>query len=310
MSPIVATAEFRALGTSVVVLVDDADLLDAAEVAVRERLAAIDLACSRFRDDSELEAVNRAGGRAVPVSPLFVDAIELALHAARVTDGLVVPTIGEALKLLGYDRDFASIPPGPRPIVRVARVPGWHEVRVDRARSTVQVPAGVSLDLGATAKALAADLAAQDAAAVTGTGVLVSLGGDIAVAGPTPAGGWPVLVTDSHACDPAEPADGEVVVIRSGGLATSSTTVRRWGSDRDPRHHIVDPSTGASAESPWRTVSVAAASCAEANIATTASIVMGERAVAWLVEQGVPARLVRNDGEVVRIGGWPEDQPC
>jgi thiamine biosynthesis lipoprotein len=304
-----ARISFRALGTTAVVITDDPDRAPLAEAAVRARLAAVDVACSRFRPDSELERLNAAAGQPVNVSALLIDAIELSLDAARLTDGVVVPTIGLALKVLGYDRDFSSIEhEGPR-VVRVGRVPGWQEVRVDRAASTVRMPSGVCLDLGATAKAWAADLAALDAARASGSPVLVSLGGDIAVAGDAPESGWPVLVTDSHAADPEHEADGEKVLIWSGGLATSSTTVRQWKRNDERHHHIIDPATGASVVSPWRTVSVAASTCADANIASTASIVMGDRAITWLEAHDLPARLVRHDGEVVRVGSWPQEQP-
>jgi thiamine biosynthesis lipoprotein len=170
------------------------------------------------------------------------------------------------------------------------------------------VPAGVELDLGATAKAFAADQGAARAAAVVGGGILVSLGGDVAVAGTAPESGWPVLVTDDHAAGPDAP--GETIGIATGGLATSSTTVRRWRRGDEVLHHIIDPAVGRPAATCWRTVSVAAASCVDANIASTASIIRGESAPRWLAERGLAARLVRVDGEVVRVGGWPApEQP-
>jgi thiamine biosynthesis lipoprotein len=132
--------------------------------------------------------------------------------------------------------------------------------------------------------------------------VLVSLGGDIAVAGEPPGGGWPVLVTDNHR---SEGARGQVVSIREGGLATSSTTVRRWRAGTVELHHIVHPATGAPVAEVWRTVSVAAASCIDANTAATASIVRGDAAPQWLESLGLSARLVRWDGDVVTVGGWP-----
>ena len=73
-------------------------------------------------------------------------------------------------------------------------------------------------------------------------------------------------------------------------------------------HHVVDPATGRSATVVWRTVSVAAATCVDANVAATAAIVRGGRSPAWLHELGLPARLVRADGSVVRVGGWPEEE--
>jgi thiamine biosynthesis lipoprotein len=135
--------------------------------------------------------------------------------------------------------------------------------------------------------------------------VLVSLGGDIAMAGAAPDGGWPVLVAEDHAAPLDGP--GPVVRLNGGGLATSSTTVRRWRRGGAELHHIVDPATGLPAAGRWRTASVGAATCVDANAAATAAIVWGERAPAWLAERRLPARLVATDGAVVRVAGWPED---
>src|SRR5439155_25516009 len=109
---------------------------------------------------------------------------------------------------------------------RFAPAAGWRRVELDEDRRSIRIPAGVELDLGATARAPAADRAAAAAADATGAGVLVSLGGDIAVAGPTPPGGWPVRIADDHRASLDGP--GPVVGVESGGLATSSVTVRRW----------------------------------------------------------------------------------
>jgi thiamine biosynthesis lipoprotein len=295
--------DFRALGTGCVVLVTDPTQLRAATGEVEAELADVDLACSRFRPDSELERVNANAGTAVNVSPLLVDAVLVARRAAEQTDGDVDPTVGEAMRVLGYDRDFAALPKDGEAVATLVRVPGWQLVDVDERRGTVRVPTGVRLDLGATAKALAADRAATRAAAVAGCGVLVSLGGDLAVAGPSPGRGWPVRVTDSHASAPD--ADGQTVLVESGGLATSSTTVRRWARGGQELHHVVDPRTGRPADEVWRTVSVAAASCVDANIASTAAIIRGAAAPAWLESLDLPARLVLPEGSVVRVGGWP-----
>ena len=165
-------------------------------------------------------------------------------------------------------------------------------------------PARRGLDLGSTGKALAADLCAAAALAAMGRGgVLVSLGGDIATAGDVPDGGWRVLAAD----DSATPADrgGEVIAIHGGALATSGTTSRRWTRGGIDLHHLIDPRTGLPAESPWRTASVVAATCVDANIVATAAIVRGQAAVPWLDELGLPTRLVSTSGQVVRLGGWP-----
>ena len=309
--PEIGRVTFSVFGTGAVVLVGDAERVHPALAAVHDELEDIDLACSRFRPDSELERVNNAHGHAVEVGPVLVDAVLVALRAARLTDGDVDPTVGSAVRVLGYDRDFAAVPKHGAPVVCIERVPGWHLVEVDPNRSTVRVPAGVRLDLGATAKALAADRAATRAAAVAGCGVLVSLGGDLAIAGDPPAdedgAGWDVRVTDWHGADPTHDPDGQTVRLLGGGLATSSTTVRRWTRGDEDMHHVVDPTTGRPAPVVWRTVSVAAETCVDANVASTAAVVRGERAPAWLDDLGLPARLVRPDGTVVRAGGWPAD---
>jgi len=299
-----ARLDFTALGTGAVVMAADSDQLDRAVAAARREIAVIDESCSRFRSDSDLQAVNTAGGRAIRVSATLVEALDVALDAARWTDGDVDPTIGTALRLIGYDRTFDDVQSGP-PVTRFAEIAGWHVVEVDHARNTVRVPAGIRLDLGATAKALAADRAAQAAARAAGCGVLVSLGGDIACAGVAPDDGWPVKVTEWHAADADAP--GELIWMFDGGLATSSTTVRRWQRGDEVMNHLVDPATGRSVDAHWRTVSVVAASCVQANVATTATIVRGERGLEWLESLGVPARLVRADGSVTHVGAWPEE---
>jgi FAD:protein FMN transferase len=305
----IGRVRFPALGTGAVVLVGDRAGLTAAHRAVVAELDAIDRACSRFRPDSDLSAVNAAGGETVAVGSLLFEALEVALRAARLTDGDVTPTVGEAIGLLGYDRDFAAIPASGPPPALVGPVPGWRLLRLTRDRQRghglVRLPAGVRLDLGATAKALAADRAAARAAGASGCGVLVSLGGDLATAGEPPSGGWAVRVSDWHGDRPDAGGEGETVRIRDGALATSSTTVRRWTRGGEQLHHVIDPASGRPANVVWRTVSVAAATCVDANTAATAAIVRGERSPAWLASLGLPARLVRPDGRVVRVGGWP-----
>lgn len=299
-----ASVTFAALGTTGLVATRDGSSLEDAQRAVVREIAAIDAACSRFRADSELMRVNASPGRFVPVSDLFCASLLAALTAAVSTAGLVDPTVGESLLSLGYRSDFTSSPPPPEPAFRVASAGRWREIEIDAASGRVRIPVGVRLDLGATAKALAADRAVAVAAAKVDDGVLVSLGGDISVAGPAPETGWVVHVTDDHRAPVS--AVGQTIAIRSGGLATSSTTVRAWERGGVPVHHIVDPASGAPAQIVWRTVSVAAESCLDANVATTAAIVLGQGAVEWLTRRALPARLVRASGDVVRVAGWPD----
>ncbi|HVM64696.1 MAG TPA: FAD:protein FMN transferase [Acidimicrobiales bacterium] len=296
-------ARFPALGTTAELVVADAAMMAPGRAVLEAELARVDAACSRFRDDSDLALVNAAAGEWVAVSTTFLDALDAARRAARLTGGLIDPTVGAAVRRIGYDRDFASVPPtGAALTVRFSPVPGWQTVEVDRAAGCVRIPRGAALDLGATAKAWCADQAAARAAALAGCGVLVSLGGDIAVAGPAPEGGWPVVIGDDH----RSPLDdgGPVVAVFSGGLATSGTSARQWSRGGQVLHHIVDPSTGAPAAPVWRAVTVAAGSCLDANAAATAAVVLGGGAVRWLEGTGLPARLVAVDGEVVTVGGW------
>jgi thiamine biosynthesis lipoprotein ApbE len=336
------SAEWEIWGSKVVLRVTDPRALDLASGAVRDELAAIDRACSRFRTDSEISEVNARAGRAARISRLLGEALELALRAAELTDGDVDPTIGSALVLKGYDRDWSLLErprpdtrpaaaaatamattdgtagdmrprherqdgrPGRTPVVLAQRICGWRNVMFDRKGPTLRIPAGTMIDLGATAKAWAADRAARAAAQTGECGALVSVGGDIAVAGQAPTDGWMVHVTDDHRADHRAP--GQTVAIERGGLATSSIATRRWRHEGEEMHHIIDPRTGAPVRGSWRTVSVAAASCADANIATTAALVRGGGAPAWLTQMGVPARLVSANGRVYTIGDWPAEQ--
>jgi thiamine biosynthesis lipoprotein len=304
------TRTFRALGTFATLLVTDPDTLEEAHALLAAGVAAMDVACSRFRPDSELWRLNHAGGRPVRVSALCAEALRVALAAAALTDGDVDPTCGRSLVRLGYDDDFARARQHTGPL-RQPPLPagGWRRVTLDPERREVIVPDGVMLDLGATAKALAADRAAAAIEAAVGGGVLVNLGGDIRVSGDPPPGGWLVGIADDVGFDAsaASVQARQVVAIRDGGLATSSPLGRAWRRDGVCLHHIIDPVTGLPADSCWRTVSVAAASCVDANIASTAAIVRGGQAPGWLDGLRLPARLAGRDGTTVTVGGWPAD---
>jgi FAD:protein FMN transferase len=311
-----ATVTFRALGTMVSVLVTEPGQRDAAGAILRAELAAVDAACSRFREDSELSRLNRANGRQITITHYFADALAAALAAAQATDGDVDPTCGRSLIAIGYDRDFdelrrdaASGPSAGRLTVTGAPVAGWWLVELDGRRRTARVPRGVLLDLGATAKALAADRAAVRIADALGCGALVNLGGDIRVAGPPPDGGWRIGIADDLAPDdvPEAAALAQTVVIIDGGLATSSPKVRSWRRGAASLHHIIAPQTGLPARTCWRTASVAAASCVDANAASTAAVIRSERAQGWLNALHLPARLVRHDGTVVIVANWPAE---
>ena len=203
------------------------------------------------------------------------------------------------MRRIGYDRDLRLVLEDGAPVRAVARpAPGHRRVRL--LGRELRLPAGVELDLGATAKAVAADRAAALVHDRLDVGVLVSLGGDIATAGPAPWEGWQVRIQD---CDDA-PAG--ISLPAGAAVATSSTRSRRWRRGAVELHHVVDPRSGRSASTYWRSVTVVAGSCLAANAVSTASIVRGREAQPWLRELGATARLVRHDGVPLTTGAWPE----
>lgn len=257
----------------------------AALPVVREVIDAVDRTCSTYRDDSDISRVNNHAGRWVEVDPLFTAILSQSLQLCAETSGRMDPTVGtRTLSHAGTGVHVNSA--------------DYRQVQLRGSR--VRVPEWMRLDLGAIAKAWCADAAAARATQATGDGVLVGLLGDIATAGPAPADGWAVICGDDH----RDPQHGPSASVRitDGGLATSSTRVRPTAAGA----HILDPATLRPILGPWRTVTVAAATCAQANAAATAALVMGQAAPAWLTSRRLPARLVRADDFVQLTGGWPE----
>jgi FAD:protein FMN transferase len=306
MTDSIATASWSVWNTSVTIGVDGPWALDAAAEILRGEIAAFDLACSRFRLDSELCALNRTGRTATPASPVFFEAVSAALRVAQLTDGAVDPTIGRSLLVLGYDRDFEELrrrSPNWLPIGSLDPAPGWRCVEIDEVERIVRIPHGVVLDLGATAKALCVDRAVHACASELGVGVVVDIGGDLAVAGPCPPGGWQVSVREDS--NELQGHDQCSVSMWDGGMASSGTSIRSWAGGGERLHHIVDPATGWPARAVWRMVTVAAVSCLDANAASTAAIVWGNEAPFRIAQLGLPARFVDADGGTIEVGGWP-----
>lgn len=293
----------EALGTTVRVVVTRPDALPAVAALTRSALCALDSAASRFRPDSELSRANASAGAPVRVGPVLRDAAQSCLRMAQATGGLVDPTVGEAVVAAGYDRRFADIDPTvPRRLENPDRARhGWQDIVLvpDDRGAWLTVPAGALLDLGAVAKSWLADTIADVAVSLGAGGVLVDLGGDVAVSGRPPRGGWAIGLPPG--------ADGQrVVTIQTGGLTTSAQDVRRWVTSDGPAHHIIDPRTGRPADSPWRSVTVHAATAVEANAASTAALILGADAPSWLEGQGLSARLVPMDGSAARsVASWP-----
>jgi thiamine biosynthesis lipoprotein len=294
-----------AFGTTLGFWVTDARQLERVEWVARSWIEAVDAACSRFRDGSDLGRANRGAGEAVTVSPVLLDAVEAACEMARLTGGLYDPTVGRAVIAAGYDQSFDSLP-RVRDWSRGRAVPAgrWAEILIDRSASTITVPKGVSLDLGGSAKGWTVDTAldlcrlelGHEASSV---GLCISAGGDIAVAGPPPLGGWPVRLSET--LDRERGPGDEWVALQSGAIATSGALHRRWSMRDGEAHHIIDPRTGAPGQSCWRLVTVMAGRCLVADTAATAAWLLGDEAPRWMASIGVQGRLVASDGTVTRV---------
>ena len=299
------THTWSAIGTVNTVLVTEpAAIASAARIAERY-VARLDAAASRFRPDSELSRITaraRADAVTVTVSPILGGCLDAALHAARLTDGIVDPTVGRAVAAAGYDADLAEVQSrGDAPAAASYATPGadWRGVDYRARDHRLTMPRGSRIDLGATAKAAAADAIAAELRDVLPGGFLVNLGGDIATSGTDPEGGWPIAVADhlGHTL--------QVIAGHGQAFATSSTQKRTWTQGGRRRHHIIDPRTGEPADVTWTQVTCAAATAVEANAASTAAIVLGPAAPVWLEERGIPARLDHVSGRVATTPGWP-----
>ena len=262
-----------------------------------DEAARLEESVSRFRDDSELSAVNRRPGQWVEVSWYFVSVLTAAIEAAEATDGLVDPALGGHVDAAGYRTwraDGASTPEWPG-------IPHglWQGIEIEPGSGAawVRIPPGAQLDLGAIAKAWLADRLAEQLWR-TGHPALADIGGDIRAIGADPQ--W-VLDVDTGGV-----RTGSVpFAVPDAGLATSGTDRRQWrGAGGRRRHHIIDPRTGDSAVTPWRTASVLAATAQQANAASTAAVILGEQAPSWLASLGVDGLLVSDEGAVA-VGRWP-----
>ncbi|GAB3580857.1 FAD:protein FMN transferase [Calidifontibacter terrae] len=301
-----AAIEHPALGVECTLVVTDVDTLGAASRLFRHRVAEVDATASRFRADSEVSRLATLPGIdglvTERVSPLLRDLVADALWAADATDGLVDPTLGRAMEAAGYDTDLAEVlarDPRRTPSVGVGSPAGstLADLSVDDA-GTLTMAAGCLLDLGSTGKASTADRIARELAATLPGGFLVDLGGDIALSGEPPAGGWVVTVDD-----------GRGLALTTQGVATSGTDRRRWVVDGQPRHHLLDPATARPVQRTWSQVTCLGATALEANAASTAACVLGDAAPMWLIGRRIPARLQPQVGTVICTPGWPAPVP-
>ncbi len=264
----------------------------------------IDSACNRFRADSEISHINATSGPHT-LSPTLTRALIAAKRAYDISEGACDPTILTSLEMWGYDKDFALLgeiasselgDPSPGPS------PGFERIHFDPTTSSVNLEPGVRLDLGSSAKALLADLVVADLR--DRGGVCVEVGGDVALSGTGPEGPWVIGVSDSLTITGSEPR----VAMSAGALATSSTRVRAWTRGERRVHHIIDPSTGYPADGPFVSATVSATDCVSANALSTAALIWDETGPFRIAQGGSAARLVRRDGTLVFVGGWPNEE--
>ena len=276
--------------------------LPVAEQRLWHWIDSVDATCNRFRADSEVSRLNEHQGETVAVSDTLELALAAALRSAQMTDGLCDPTVLPALLALGYDRDYdelvrrgAAAPAAPIPSLGVGAID------LDRAGHKVTLAPGCRIDLGASAKALVADRVADELAAYGG--VVVEIGGDVAARGVSDDGPWVVAISDSLVVNGREPR----VAVTNAGVATSSLASRTWRAGDTLVNHVIDPRTGTFATGPYATATVSAGTCVDANAFATAALLWGEDAGHHIAQAGLSARLVRHDGSVEFVGGWPPD---
>jgi len=280
---------FHALGTECELLLDVEPSPDAVlALALAEgEIRRLERLLSRFRSDSELSRLNDAGELEAGDDLLAV--VRLALEARERTGGRFDPTVHDALVAAGYDRSFEEL------AVEGAgspAAPAGGAVRVRGRR--IGLDPGVRLDLGGIGKGYAVDRAVAGLATVGPC--LVNAGGDLAVAGVPAGGAWPVGLDT--------PAGELTLGVAQGALATSGRDRRRWRADGEDRHHLIDPATGRPADSDLVTVTVAAPTAVEAEVAAKALFLAGEQAAAAEADAlGLPALLVTADGRVRLAGG-------
>jgi thiamine biosynthesis lipoprotein len=293
---------FPAMGTEVQVLLPEEH--GEAITPVRELFGDWEAVLSRFLADSELSRLNARAGEPVAVSSLLFEVVSASVEGARATNGAFDPTLLHQLVRIGYSRPFERMSHEIEPVSGVSvRGGGWRRIELDPRSSTITLPAGSALDFGGIAKGMVVDAALELLNRRGVTTALVSAGGDLSVRGLPPGlHSWSVLVGD----DPA----GQVVPLARGALATSGVARRSWLQGGRRRHHLVDPATGESAENDLREVTVAAECCKTAEVAATASVVLGSRLGSDLLSRyRLAGRFTYRDGAQKTVGVWPSLLP-
>lgn len=279
----VAKYEFKAMGTNIELLLSHINNEEAQESfrAVEEEFERLEAILSRFRPNSDLSRLNRAGQIIAP--PDLERVIELALNARERTFGRFDPTIYNALYQAGYDRTFEEVSlDGPNNNKEVARCGG--RITINPPTGLIEIEEGFQIDLGGIGKGYAVDRAIE-ILAVRGS-CLVNAGGDLAVRGDL---AWPIGVEG-----------GPTLELTCGAIATSGRDLRHWRRGGEERHHLIDPKTGRPAKSDLLRITVVASSATEADILAKTLFIAGEKEA---TAAGTPAVLITADGRTLLVGG-------
>jgi FAD:protein FMN transferase len=291
----------RLMGCTVELMIDGPPSLVPLAIA---RLRALERVWTRFSPASELNRLLERPGEWVSVSPELFSALRWCHRLQRETGGLFDPTIRTALEAWGYDRTFLEIdrstlrPPAAAAGLATARTAADHRVpyELDALERRVRVAAGTSIDLGGIGKGLGADMVAAEMITAGARGVYASLGGDIHVAGEAPPEGWdvPLLHPVTGAPFAHHPLD-------NGGLVMSTVAIRKWNCGEVAAHHIIDPRTGAPAQTDVIAVAVATRSSARAEALAKAALVAGSSAGRALLERAEVKAWIVLDDEVETV---------
>jgi thiamine biosynthesis lipoprotein len=258
---------------------------------------------SRFLAASELSRLNARTRHRVHASAEMLSLLARALNLHHVTGGTFDPSILPELEASGYDRSFELITGEAELPSRTRSVRGFANIEIDHERGVVTLPRSLRIDLGGIGKGWAVDKAAQILAPCGD--YLVNAGGDVFASGSDGYhGGWSAAVEHPY-------TGGAVstVVLRNQAIATSTTTRRQWMSAGEPRHHLVDPRTGACARSGVASASVIAATTVEADVFAKTALILGEeRGCAFLRAVDCPGLFILRDGSARVTADWPAER--
>jgi len=271
------------------------------------RLRALEAKWSRFLDDSEVSRLNQAGGAPCRVSADTFELIERATAAWAATGGAFDPTVLPAVIAAGYDRTYEDLAPDGERREPVTS-PGCADIRLDRRTRLVILPPNVGIDPGGIGKGLAADIVVRDLLAAGARGACANVGGDVRVegAGPEEGDAWIVAVEDPR--DATRELDR--YHLAAGAVASSSTLLRAWVRGGVPMHHLIDPSSGAPAQTGAIASTVVAGEAWWAEALTKAALISGADAPKLLDELGTPGFVVMEDGQVLESSGLDRLRPA